>query len=89
VPEVRTQQELAQLLRQTGAFSDRDMGRAIQEIEERTMGKHIGVGVKAVLMAIATAKQDDDMAGSFAEIISDQIVTNAQPINDGGPESYT
>lgn len=75
IPNVNTQQELAHLLRHTGAFSDRDQSRAIAEIESQVGSKDIGLGVKQILNAIGTAKQDEDVADRFAWVISDAIAS--------------
>jgi vesicle-fusing ATPase len=76
VPNVNTQEELAHVLQQSGAFSDRDLQRAISEIQETTGNTQIGVGVKHILTGIETAKQDQDLPGRFARIISRQIAAH-------------
>ncbi|KAF2799438.1 AAA-domain-containing protein [Melanomma pulvis-pyrius CBS 109.77] len=76
VPNVNTQAELAHILRHSGAFSDRDQQRAIGEIQEITGSAEIGVGIKKVLTGIETAKQDQDMPGRFARVMSRAIAAN-------------
>jgi vesicle-fusing ATPase len=76
VPNVNSQQELAHILRASGAFEDRDQQRAISEIEEITGGKEIGVGIKKILTGIETAKQDQDVPGRFARVMSRAITAN-------------
>jgi vesicle-fusing ATPase len=52
------------------------MRRAIGEIQEMTGSQEIGVGVKQILTGINTAKQDQDMAGRFARVMSRHISAN-------------
>ncbi|KAJ4992201.1 ATPase [Stagonosporopsis vannaccii] len=76
VPNVNSQQELAHVLQESGAFSDRDQQRAISEIEEITGSREIGVGIKKILTGIETAKQDQDVPGRFARVMSRAIAAN-------------
>lgn len=76
VPNVNTQSELAHVLQHSGAFADRDLQRAIGEIQEITGSAEVGVGVKKILTAIETAKQDEDLPGRFARVMSRQISAN-------------
>ena len=76
VPNVNTQAELAHVLQQSGAFADRDLQRAIGEIQEITGGAEIGVGIKQILTAINTARQDQDLPGRFARVVARQIAAN-------------
>lgn len=73
VPNVNTQQELMNVIRSTQAFSDRDAASAIEEIQGATGSAEIGVGVKKILTGIETAKQDVDVAGRFARVVSSAI----------------
>ncbi|KAF2495115.1 AAA-domain-containing protein [Lophium mytilinum] len=73
VPNVNTQEELAHVLRHSGVFSDRDQQQAITEIQEMTGSTEVGVGIKQILEGIRTAKQDKDVAGRFARIMSQAI----------------
>lgn len=75
VPTVSTQQELGQVLRQSGAFSDGDNQQAIRQIEDITGSREVGVGIKKILTGIETAKQDQDMPGRFAQVIAEAIAT--------------
>ncbi|KAF2711794.1 AAA-domain-containing protein [Pleomassaria siparia CBS 279.74] len=75
VPNVNSQAELAHILQHAG-FSDRDQQRAIGELQEITGGADIGVGIKKILTGIETAKQDQDMAGRFARVMSRAIAAN-------------
>lgn len=73
VPNVNTHQELAPILRESGAFNEEDERRALYELGQMTGGRgEVGVGVKRVLMAIETARQDmdGDLAGRFAGVVS-------------------
>lgn len=74
VPNVNTYAELEHILRQSGVLADHDLHRALDEIRETTgSGEKVGVGIKKVLLGIETAKQDQDMAGRFAGVISKAI----------------
>ena len=73
VPNVQTQQELLQIMNESGAFDPNDVNRSIGEIEETVQKREIGVGILHILQAIETAKQDSDRAGRFAELMSDAI----------------
>ncbi|KAF9696834.1 hypothetical protein EKO04_005579 [Ascochyta lentis] len=76
VPNVNTQAELAHVLQESGAFSDRDQQRAVSEIQEITGSTEIGVGIKKILTGIETAKQDQDVPGRFARVMSRAIAAN-------------
>ncbi|KAK5187954.1 transport between ER and Golgi ATPase protein [Cryomyces antarcticus] len=73
VPNVNTQQELSHILRQSGAFSDQDIARSMNEIQEITGSAEVGVGIKKILTGIETAKQDEDLPGRFARVMSQAI----------------
>ncbi|KAK5124403.1 hypothetical protein LTR85_001620 [Meristemomyces frigidus] len=77
VPNVQTQQELAHIMQESGAFSSTDVQRAIGEIEQTTGSRNINVGVEGVLLGIQTAMQDEDRTGRFAEVISEAIADNS------------
>lgn len=49
------------------------MQRAISEIQDTVGSAEIRVGIKKVLTAIETAKQDEDMPGRFARVMSQAI----------------
>jgi vesicle-fusing ATPase len=76
VPNVNTQAELANVLRESGAFSDDDQRRAISEIQDITGSTEVGVGIKKILTGIETAKQDQDVPGRFARVMSRAIAAN-------------
>lgn len=76
VPNVNSPQELAHILQASGAFEDRDQQRAIREIQEVTGSQEIGVGIKKILTGIETAKQDQDVPGRFARVMSRAIAAN-------------
>ena len=73
VPNVQTQQELAHIMQESGAFNQNDIQRAIGEIEQSMQRKNIGVGVQQILLAIQIATQDSDPASRFAELMCDNI----------------
>ena len=76
VPNVNSQEELAHILQHSGAFSDRDLQRAIGELQEITGSAEIGVGIKEILTGIETAKKDQDMPGRFARDMAQAIASN-------------
>lgn len=76
VPNVMTQGELANVLKESGEFSDEGLRRAIEEIQDITGSQQIGVGIRKILTGIETAKQDRDMVGRFARVMSDAIAAN-------------
>ena len=55
-------------MKQSGAFERPD--RAIQELREMTRSDSVGVGIKKILLAIETAKQDRDREGRFAQAMA-------------------
>lgn len=73
VPNVRSQQELAYIMQESGAFEAQDVPRVMEEIEGTTGRQDINVGVQQVLLGIQTARQRSDRAGRFAEVISQAI----------------
>ncbi len=73
VPNVQTQQELAHVMQESGAFDTEGIQRAISEIEQTVEKREIGVGIEHVLACVETAKQVPDHAGMFAEKISEAI----------------
>ncbi|KAF2012018.1 vesicle-fusing ATPase [Aaosphaeria arxii CBS 175.79] len=75
VPNVNTQDELRKVLTESGAFSDQDIAGSLEEIR-RYAGEEVGVGIKKILTGIETAKQDTDVPGRFARVISSQIAAN-------------
>lgn len=70
MPNVNTHEELAYVLRESGVFSEADQRRAVQELGEITRSERVGVGIKKILLAIETARQDEDMPGRFASVIA-------------------
>lgn len=76
VPNVNTQAELAHILQRSGAFSSRDQQRAVAEIQEMTGSAQVGLGIKKVLTAIKTAREDQDVPGRFARVISKGVIAN-------------
>ena len=58
VPNVNTQMELAQILTDSGHYSENDIREVINEIQDITGSAEIGVSVKTILNCIGTAKRD-------------------------------
>ncbi|RMZ75137.1 hypothetical protein DV738_g5634, partial [Chaetothyriales sp. CBS 135597] len=72
IANVRSYDELAYVMNDTGAFDKGEgaVDRAISEIKQITGSETVGVGIKKVLLAVETAKQDTDMAGRFAGVMA-------------------
>ena len=68
VPNVGSYDELAHILMETRAFED--PRRPVEELQNIIRGESVGVGIKKILLGIETAKQDQDMAGRFANVIA-------------------
>ena len=60
-------------MHESGAFGERDIQRAIAEIQDSTGAQQIGVGIKNVLEASKNASLAEDKAGVFANRISQAI----------------
>jgi vesicle-fusing ATPase len=74
VPSLRTQQELHHVMKESGAFDEQAIRRAIGEIEAVTGAKDIGVGIKQILLAMEGAVLgSDDPPIRFAEIMCSAI----------------
>ena len=58
------------MLHESGVFSEADQQRAIRELREITKRERVGVGIKKILLAIETARQDEDMPGRFASVMA-------------------
>ena len=68
VPNVRINEDLSYILRQSGVFEDPE--RAVEKLSSMTKRNSVGVGIKKILLGIETAKQDQDRAGRFADVIA-------------------
>ncbi len=77
MPNVNTHEELAYVLRESGVFSEADQRRAIEGLGEITRSDQVGVGIKKILLAIETARQDEDMPGRFASVIARAVAERA------------
>ncbi|KAF2718480.1 AAA-domain-containing protein [Polychaeton citri CBS 116435] len=69
VPNVRTQEELYNILASSGQFSKEEAQKSIGDIQQVTGSDRLDFGIKQVLMAIQTAKQNRDKVGSFVDTI--------------------
>lgn len=77
VPNLNKYDELALVMRESNAFSEQDIQRSIGEIRDITRQEEVGVGIKRILLAIETAKQDSDMAARFAGVMSRAVAERA------------
>ena len=68
--------ELAFIMEKSGAFSNNDIQRSIQELQSFSNGTdRVNVGIKRVLKGIETARQDpDDMPARFASVMSKSMI---------------
>lgn len=73
VANVRTYQELETIMKESKAFAPGDTARAIAEIRDTTRNNEVGVGVKHILQAIQTARNDTDIVSRFASTLSRAI----------------
>jgi vesicle-fusing ATPase len=74
VPNVETYEELALVLEQSNEFAPQEIQQALQGIGGIVDHGKIGVGIKRILLAIETAKQDiDNKVGRFTAAISRAI----------------
>lgn len=67
VSNVNHSHELSYILKNSGVFQDPD--RAIRKLKEMTGTENVKVGIKKVLLAIETAKQDVDREERFAHVM--------------------
>ena len=68
VPNVSSYKDVAHILRHSGAPINPE--KALQELRHYTGRDTVGVGIKKILLGIETARQDQDMAGRFAQVIA-------------------
>lgn len=73
VPTVSTYQELEYVVRESKAFAPQEISSSLREIQEITGSQDVRVGIKRVLLAIETAKQDANKASRFAGVMSRAI----------------
>lgn len=73
VGNVNSYQELQHIMNESQAFTPQEVQDAIREIQEITGAQDVGVGIKRVLLAIETAKQDVDKASRFAGVLGRAI----------------
>lgn len=73
VPYVETYEELALVLEQSNDFTPQEIQQALQGIGGIVDHGKVGVGIKRILLAIETAKQDVDKVARFSRAISRAI----------------
>ena len=79
VPTLQSYQEVATVMNESRLFTQEDISRSLTEVKEITRSENVGVGIKNILFAVMTAKQDSDVAGRFASMLSEQINQSAAP----------
>lgn len=72
VPNVTGFEQLSHVLRETAALSPQEQQSALHELEQNLSGgtTELSVGIKKVLLGIETARQDEDSAARFAEVVT-------------------
>jgi len=60
-------------MKESKAFAAGDIPRAIAEIRDTTRNNEVGVGIKHILQAIQTARNDTEMVSRFASTLSRAI----------------
>ena len=73
VPTVKTYEEVAHVMNESRLFTQEDVTKTLTEVKEVTGSADVGVGIKKILFAIMTAKQDSDVAGRLASMLCKQI----------------
>jgi vesicle-fusing ATPase len=73
IPNVNSLDELVSVLRQTGTFADRDIQRVRMGLSETIGGEDIGVGIKAVLIALERSRQSSDPPERFLDLVGEAI----------------
>jgi len=68
VPNVSSYEDVGHILKHSGAAINPE--KALHELRQYTGKDTVGVGIKKILLGIETAKQDQDMAGRFAQVIA-------------------
>jgi vesicle-fusing ATPase len=80
VPNVNSHEDLANVLKQSGVFTDKQVIMGIlRELEQTSNTRDVGVGIKRVLDAITRAKQSRDAPARFVEIIAEAIAERVRP----------
>ncbi|KAI5302558.1 transport between ER and Golgi ATPase protein [Ascosphaera pollenicola] len=70
VSTVNTYEELAHVLQEVDGFPNQEIDKAISGIREVTQADRIAVGIKQVLGAVSTARQDNDITEGFITAMS-------------------
>jgi vesicle-fusing ATPase len=75
VPNVSNHRELQHIMRELNLFTSAEQQEAMTEIAEATRTNDLNVGVKKILMAAETARQDEDnKVGRFSSIITKAVL---------------
>ncbi|KAA8895380.1 P-loop containing nucleoside triphosphate hydrolase protein [Sphaerosporella brunnea] len=75
VPNVANHQELQAVLNELDLFSPQDQETVLKQIKEYTGTQKLNVGIKKILMAAETARQDvSDQVGRFVSIVGRAVV---------------
>jgi vesicle-fusing ATPase len=79
VPNVANHEELKIVLRELNVFNADDTQRVLTDLEESTRSRELNVGVKKILMAVETARQDRDPAARFSSAMSTAVIDMMGP----------
>lgn len=75
VPNVSSHKELQHIMHELNLFTPAEEHEALTEIAEATRTNDLNVGIKKILMAAETARQDgDNKVGRFASIITKAVL---------------
>jgi vesicle-fusing ATPase len=75
VPNVSDQNELKKVLDELDLFDEGEKRKVMEDLERYTGTKNVGVGIKKVLMAAETARQDEgDVVGRFVDIVGRDVM---------------
>lgn len=79
VPNVSNHQQLAHVLQDLKVFPPDVQQRALADLHEATGTTDLNVGIKKILMAVETARQDKDMAERFSSVMSRSVIEMLAP----------
>lgn len=80
IPEVADLKQLERLVFELALFPEKGtLTSVINNIGDLIEGSHVGVGVKRVLTIGEAARQDDDVAGRFVDLMAKAISENDRP----------
>ncbi|KAF1356135.1 vesicle-fusing ATPase [Delphinella strobiligena] len=76
VPSVQTVSQLGTIMKESGIFSGAEASASLAQMQSTLSGDTLNVGVKDVLTAMQTAKQDQDVAARFVDMMTEMWSDN-------------